>query len=95
MVKVTLNGTVVAEAANPPVVEGNYYFPPDSVKMEIFSKSNTTSECPWKGLASYYNASVGGNTVKDVAWYYPAPKSKAENIKDHVAFYKSKVTIQD
>jgi len=94
MVKVTLNGTVLAEAANPPVVEGNYYFPPDSVKTEVFSKSNTSSVCPWKGTAAYYNASVGGNEVKDIAWYYPQPKAKAEHIKDHVAFYKNKVTIE-
>ncbi|TCD65485.1 hypothetical protein EIP91_002569 [Steccherinum ochraceum] len=96
MVKVTYNGTVLAEDANPPVVEGNYYFPPNSVKLDVFSPSSTTSVCPWKGTASYYNASVGGQNVNDIAWYYPHPKSsKAEHIKDHVAFYKNKVSISD
>ncbi|KAH8104598.1 hypothetical protein BXZ70DRAFT_1005115 [Cristinia sonorae] len=95
MVKVTLNGTLLAEAANPPVVEGNYYFPPNSVKKDAFSDSKTSTICPWKGTASYYNASVEGKDVTDVAWYYPEPKSKAAHIKDHVAFYKNKVVIEE
>ncbi|KDQ62174.1 hypothetical protein JAAARDRAFT_189534 [Jaapia argillacea MUCL 33604] len=94
MVQVTLNGTVLAESDNTVVVEGNHYFPPDSVKSELFSKSDTSTVCPWKGTAAYYNACIDGKTVKDIAWYYPEPKEKASSIKDHVAFYKNKVTIQ-
>ncbi|KAJ7935448.1 DUF427-domain-containing protein, partial [Mycena leptocephala] len=77
----TLNGTTLAQSDSTVVVENNHYFPPDSVKSEFFSDSNTSSVCPWKGTASYYNASVGGSTVKDIAWYYPAASDKAKNIE--------------
>jgi uncharacterized protein (DUF427 family) len=68
MVKVTLNNVVLAESDNTVVVEGNHYFPPDSVKTEYFQESNTSSVCPWKGTASYYTANIGGEVVKDIAW---------------------------
>ncbi|KZV98868.1 DUF427-domain-containing protein [Exidia glandulosa HHB12029] len=93
MVKVTLDGTLIAESDATVVVEGNHYFPPESVKKEFFSDSATSTGCPWKGQASYYNATVEGKVVKDVAWYYPTPKDAASNIKNHVAFYKNKVSI--
>jgi len=94
MVKVTLNGEILAESDSTVVVEGNHYFPPDSVTKSLFSDSDTSTVCPWKGTASYYNATVGGKEVKDVAWYYPTTKEKANNIKGYVAFYKNKVDIQ-
>ncbi|KAG9315628.1 DUF427-domain-containing protein [Chiua virens] len=95
MVKVLLNTTVLAESDNAIVLEGNYYFPPDSVRNVNLVTSNTSTVCPWKGTASYYSADVDGKSVKDIAWYYPDPKEKAAQIKNHVAFYKNKVTIQD
>ncbi|KAI0786829.1 DUF427-domain-containing protein [Abortiporus biennis] len=94
MVKVTLNGTVLAESDKTIVVENNHYFPPSDVKKEYFNDSPTSTICGWKGTASYYNANVGGETVKDAAWYYPNTKEAANNIKDYVAFYKNKVTIE-
>ncbi|CAL1713066.1 unnamed protein product [Somion occarium] len=63
-------------------------------ESDFFSPSSTSSVCPWKGTAAYYDATIDGNTIKDVAWYYPEPKAAASNIKDHVAFYKNKVTIE-
>ena len=58
------------------------------------SAAETRTNCPWKGIASYYDIDAGnGERIKDAAWYYPAPKDKAMRIKDHVAFYKSKVDI--
>ncbi|KAF3927525.1 hypothetical protein AA313_de0202372 [Arthrobotrys entomopaga] len=89
----TVNGTVIAEADHYEVVEGNIYFPPESLKMEYFKTTDTHSTCPWKGLASYYTIDVPGDTQVDAAWYYPQPSSKASHIKDHVAFYKNKVHI--
>lgn len=89
----SLNGKTLAESDATVVVEGNHYFPPDSVKSEFFSDSNTSSVCPWKGTASYYNASIDGTSVKDIAWYYPAAYEKAKHIEGYVAFYKNKVTI--
>lgn len=62
-------------------------FPPDSISdKSIFSDSNLTTSCAWKGISSYYNINVNGDVLKDAAWYYPAPKEAAKNIKDHVAF---------
>lgn len=75
------------------VVEGNHYFPPDAVKQEFLTKSNTQTTCPWKGAASYYHVVVKGNKAEDAAWYYPNPKTLAENIKGYVAFWNGvKVT---
>ena len=88
MAKATWNGVVLAESDNTEVVEGNQYFPPDSVKREYFKETSTHTTCPWKGLASYYTIEVDGKENKDAAWYYPAPKDAAKQIKDHVAFWK-------
>ncbi|KAH7102558.1 DUF427-domain-containing protein [Auriculariales sp. MPI-PUGE-AT-0066] len=93
MVKVTYNGIVLAESDKTVVVENNHYFPPEAVKKDLFTDSSTSTVCPWKGTAAYYNANVDGSKVSDVAWYYPTPKDAASNIKGYVAFYKNKVTI--
>ncbi len=88
MAKAIWNGVVLAESDNTEVVEGNQYFPADSVKREYFKETETHTTCPWKGLASYYTIEVNGKENKDAAWYYPAPKDAAKQIKDHVAFWK-------
>ena len=88
MAKAIWNGVVLAESDKTEVVEGNQYFPPDSVKREYFKESSTHSTCPWKGLANYYTVEVNGKENKDAAWYYPQPKDAAKQIKDHVAFWK-------
>ncbi|KAL0573479.1 hypothetical protein V5O48_008487 [Marasmius crinis-equi] len=95
MPKAVLNDTVVADSDQTIEVEGNHYFPPSSVKKEFFTDSSTSSVCPWKGTASYYDAKVGETEVKDVAWFYPKASDKAKNIEGYVAFYKNKVTIQN
>jgi len=86
--KAIWSGTVVAESDATRVVEGNHYFPPDSVKREYFKDSGTTSTCPWKGEASYYTLEVDGEKNEDAAWYYRAPKEAAAEIRDHVAFWR-------
>lgn len=83
-----VSGKVIASADTYETVEGNVYFPPSSIDKSLFSNSDTHSFCPWKGTASYYDLNVDGKTLKDAAWYYPTPKEKATNIKDHVAFCK-------
>ncbi|GCE27167.1 hypothetical protein KDA_26510 [Dictyobacter alpinus] len=88
MPKATWNGVTLAESDNCVVVEGNQYFPPDSVNKEYFKASDTHTTCPWKGLASYYTVEVNGEANKDAAWYYPEPKDAAKQIKDHVAFWR-------
>jgi uncharacterized protein (DUF427 family) len=88
MVRATWEGAVLAESDSTVTVEGNHYFPPDSVRREFFKPSEQTSTCPWKGLASYYDIEVGGKTNPGAAWYYAEPKSAAQEIKDHVAFWR-------
>ncbi len=97
MPKAIWNNVVLAEAPQDQcqVVEGNYYFPPASVDQQYFKPSSTHTSCFWKGKASYYNLEVEGQTLSDGAWYYPEPKEQATHIKNHVAFYKTKVTVQD
>lgn len=87
MPKATWRGTVLAESDRTEVVEGNHYFPPDSVKREHFRPSTTKTVCPWKGTASYHTVSVDGVENADAAWFYPSPKDAAKNIKDYVAFW--------
>ena len=88
MPKAIWNGVVLAESKNCQIVEGNQYFPPDSVNCQFFKPSETHTTCPWKGLASYYTIVVDGKENKDAAWYYPSPKKAAEQIKDHIAFWR-------
>jgi uncharacterized protein (DUF427 family) len=88
MPKATWNGAVLAESDKCEIVEGNYYFPADSIKKEYFQTSDTHTTCPWKGQASYYTIVVDGQENKDAAWYYPNPKEKAKNIEGYVAFWR-------
>lgn len=81
------NDVVLAETDMTIRVEGNHYFPPDSLKSEYFTVSPTTSQCPWKGSAKYYTLSVNGHQNANAAWYYPSPAPAAENIRNHVAFW--------
>lgn len=88
MPKATWNGHVLAESDKFETVEGNVYFPPEAIKREFFRESATHTTCPWKGLASYYDVVVEGKVNKDAAWFYPEPKSAAQHIAQHVAFWK-------
>ena len=89
--KATWQGATLAESDETVVVEGNHYFPADSIRREYFSESDTQTTCPWKGEASYYDISVNGEVNKDAAWYYADPKQAAAQIKDRVAFWKGVV----
>lgn len=88
MMQATWNGQVIAESDQTVVVEGNHYFPAESIKREYFTDSTTTSYCGWKGDCSYYNLEVGGDQNSDAAWYYPKPLQQAEHIRGYVAFWK-------
>ena len=87
MATAILNGVVLAQSDECEIVEGNYYFPPDTLNREYFKESNTHTNCFWKGNASYYNIEVNDKVNKDGAWYYPNPKEKAKKIQNYVAFY--------
>lgn len=93
MPKAKLNGVVIAESEETLVVEGNHYFPPGSLRREHFLPSEKTTVCGWKGTASYYDVTVGEHTSPSAAWFYPAPKEAAVQIKDYVAFWGD-VTVE-
>lgn len=82
------NDAVIAESDRCVVVEGNQYFPPESVKREFLHESATHTDCHWKGTASYYDIVVNGKTNEDAAWFYPVTKPAADNIKGYIAFWK-------
>jgi uncharacterized protein (DUF427 family) len=86
--KAIWNNAVIAESDKTIVVEGNHYFPPDSVNSAYFVKTDTNTICPWKGVASYYTLDVEGQQNKDAAWYYPTPKDAAKQIAGYVAFWR-------
>ena len=88
MAKAIWNGAVLAESDQTIIVEGNHHFPPDSIHKEYFTDTQTHTVCSWKGTASYYSINVNGQTNWDAAWYYPAPKDAASQIKDYVAFWR-------
>ena len=88
MAKANWHNAPLAESAQTQMVEGNHYFPPDSLRREYFEPSDHTTVCPWKGTAHYYHVVVNGEKNANAAWYYPEPKQAAANIKDHVAFWK-------
>ena len=88
MAKAIWNGKILAESNDTIVIEGNHYFPPESINRDYFQDSNTHTICPWKGKASYYNIVDNGDTNEDAAWYYPHPSNMASEIKDYVAFWR-------
>lgn len=86
--KAIWNQKIVAESDATIVVEGNHYFPPDSVKKEFFDMSKLHTICPWKGEASYFDVVVDGQVNGDAAWYYPTPRPAATEIANYVAFWR-------
>jgi len=86
--KAIWSGQTIAQSDKTIVVEGNHYFPPDSVDEKFLKPSDMHSTCPWKGEASYHHVVVDGKTSEDAAWYYPDPKESANNIKGYVAFWR-------
>jgi uncharacterized protein (DUF427 family) len=87
-VKAIWQGEVVAESDDTIVVEGNHYFPADSLRSELFSPSDRKTSCPWKGEASYYDLVVGSQKNDGAAWFYPDPKPAAAQIRGRVAFWR-------
>ncbi|USH00739.1 DUF427 domain-containing protein [Thermococcus argininiproducens] len=97
MVKAIWNGEIIAEAKRDEVIllEGNVYFPPDTVRKEFLRKSSTHTTCSWKGEASYYHVVVGEEVNEDAAWYYPNPKEAANTIQGYIAFWKGVKIVWD
>ena len=92
--KATWNNEVIARSDKTVIIEGNHYFPPDSIKESFYKESDQTSVCPWKGVASYYDVVVGGQTNAGAAWYYPEPKDAAKEITGYIAFWNG-VSVEE
>jgi uncharacterized protein (DUF427 family) len=86
--KATWNGVTIADSDDTVVVEGNHYFPPESLNRRYLRESDHTTVCPWKGVAGYYDVVVDGEASENAAWVYREPKGAASEIRDHVAFWK-------
>lgn len=93
MAQATFNGVVVASSDATVVVEGNHYFPADSLSMEYFTPTEHTTVCGWKGVANYYTVSVNGESAENSSWYYKTPKNAAAGIAGYIAFWRG-VTVQ-
>jgi uncharacterized protein (DUF427 family) len=98
-VKVRVNGEVVAETQRPKVLfetglPPRYYIPPEDVREDVLIKSQKTTQCPYKGIASYWSVEARGERVEDLVWYYPEPISEAAKIKGHLAFFNEKVHLE-
>jgi uncharacterized protein (DUF427 family) len=94
MAKAIWEGAVLAESQDTVIIEGNHYFPPESLNRNFFRPSNHTSVCSWKGTARYYDVVVDGKTNRNASWYYANPELAASVIKGRVAFWKG-VKIQE
>ena len=86
--KAIWNQQLIAESDDTVVVEGNHYFPADSVQREVLQDSATTTICPWKGTANYYTLMVDGQSNLDAAWFYADPKPAADQVRGRIAFWK-------
>ncbi|MEM9827753.1 MAG: DUF427 domain-containing protein [Planctomycetota bacterium] len=89
------NGVVLAQSEDTVIVDGNHYFPADSLKADLFRDTDHHTTCGWKGVASYKSIEVDGKLNENAAWYYPDPKPEAENIRDRVAFWKGVEVVAD
>ncbi|MEO7006569.1 MAG: DUF427 domain-containing protein [Terrimesophilobacter sp.] len=94
--KAVLGDTVIAEAAKDDLIwiEGNWYFPPNGVKLDLLVKSDTPYTCPWKGVCQYFSVKNGSGVLQDQAWSYPTPMPSSFDIvgkdyTDYVAFWKN------
>ena len=93
--KAVWKGRVIAESDDTVVVEGNHYFPLESIDRSLLIDSATTSACPWKGTANYYSLNVDGETNPDAVWYYAEPKPAAAEIKGRIAFWRGVEILDD
>ena len=93
--KAIWNGAVLAQSDDTVVVEGNHYFPADSIDRRYFVESGKRTVCPWKGTASYYSVVVDGEEHSDAAWYYPEPSAAAKEIRGHLAFWRGVKVVAD
>ena len=86
--KAIWNGRVIAESDKTIELENVSYFPPESLDHKLLRPTDTTTTCPWKGLATYWDITVDGETARDAAYAYESPKDAAKHIEGYVAFWR-------
>ena len=94
MITASFNGKVIAQSDDTTFVEGNHYFPLESLDRSVVTETQHSTVCPWKGTASYFTLDVDGEVAENAAWYYPEPKDGAESVAGRVAFYPA-VTVTE
>lgn len=94
MLEAIWQGVVIAKTEKFEKVEGNFYFPADTLLMEYFRPSDKHTQCSWKGEASYYNVVVGEQANQDAAWFYPHPMAEASHIAGYVAFWRGVQVVE-
>lgn len=92
--KAIWNNQIIAQSNETVVIENNHYFPPTAIHKAFFKSSDTTTNCPWKGQASYYTLEVNGAKNKDAAWFYPQTSHAAKPIEGYVAFWKGVEVVE-
>ncbi|MDR9428874.1 MAG: DUF427 domain-containing protein [Salibaculum sp.] len=97
---VRAGGAVLGESTRAlELTEGDYppviYFPREDLSMVFLDPSEASTNCPYKGAARYYDIVAKSGTIKDAAWSYEDPKPEVGEIGDHIAFYTSKVTVEE
>jgi len=95
MTKAVWNNQIIATSDQTKEIEGNQYFPKNSISQEFFESTSHSTSCPWKGKASYYTINVDGKQNVNAAWYYPEPLAAASEIKDYIAFWKGVEIISE
>lgn len=95
-VQVTVLGEVVADSVRPRVLvetglPTRFYLPHQDVRMDLLVPSETTSQCPYKGLASYWSVRVGNTIAKDMAWTYRFPIPECPKIENLICFFNERV----
>ena len=96
LVKVVLGGRIIAETRRARFLfetglPTRYYIPREDVRADLLEPSQTTTACPYKGIASYHGARIDGAVYEDIVWYYPDPIAECPRIKDYLCFFNENV----
>lgn len=98
-VRVAMDGVVVAESVRPKLLfetslPTRYYLPPEDVRTDFLTQSDTKTVCPYKGRATHWTVNAGGKRIEDAVWGYAQPLQEATSVRDYFCFYEDKLTVE-